>query len=117
MRLIPEYFLRDMYTYLHPSSLPSGPHAQRPATSLPRLAHYSPFLHNALLAVGTAFSSDPKVRKSKTRARFAEEGKVYIDEECSRPNISTVTALGLLASYYSGQGQQTLGFTYFGKSF
>ncbi|KAL5498884.1 hypothetical protein ACEPAH_1402 [Sanghuangporus vaninii] len=130
MRLIPEYFLRDMYTFLHPSqSLPGhvlhnkvyslGPSAlthSRLSTSLPRLAHYSPFLHNMLLAVGTAFSTDPEIRKPETRARFADEGKAYIEEECSRPNISTVQALGLLASYYSGQGQQTLGFTYFGMS-
>ncbi|KAL5522840.1 hypothetical protein ACEPAG_8858 [Sanghuangporus baumii] len=130
MRLIPEYFLRDMYTFLHPSQSLSG-HVlhnnayslgssalthSRPATSLPRLAHYSPFLHNMFLAVGTAFSSDPEIRKPETRARFADEGKAYIEEECSRPNISTVQALGLLASYYSGQGQQTLGFTYFGMS-
>ncbi|EJC99123.1 uncharacterized protein FOMMEDRAFT_160686 [Fomitiporia mediterranea MF3/22] len=117
MRVIPEYFLRDMYTFLHPSlSHSAAPFAQMSSTTLPRLAHYSPFMHNMLLAVATAFSSDPDIRKPETRARFAEEGKTYIEEECSQPNISTVQGLGLLASYYSGLGKQTLGFTYFGMS-
>lgn len=106
MRAIPDYFLRDMYTYLHSYS---------PAP-LPKLAHYSPLLHNCMLAVASAFSSDPVIRRPETRARFAEKAKAYIEVECSRPNISTVQALGLFASYCSGQGQQTLGFMYFGRS-
>ena len=111
MRAIPEYFLRDMYAYLHPASTPSSS-----PTQLPKLAHYSPLLHNCMLAVASAFSSDPLIRKPETRARFAEEARAYIETECSRPNICTVQALGLFASYYSGQGQQTLGFMYFGMS-
>lgn len=105
MRIIPEYFLRDMHTFLHSTSSPP-----------PRLTHYSPFLHNSLLAVATAFSSDPEVRKSETRARFAKEAKAYVEAECSRPSVCAVQALGMLASYFSGKGQQTLGFLYFGMS-
>ncbi|KAH8110080.1 hypothetical protein DFH11DRAFT_830218 [Phellopilus nigrolimitatus] len=114
MRIIPEYFLRDMHTFLHPSSSsrPTSP----ASPMLPKLAHYSPFLHNTLLSVATAFSTDREIRKREIRSRFAEEAKAYIEEECSRPNISTVQALGMLASYYSGMGQQTLGFMYFGMS-
>lgn len=110
MRAIPDYFLRDMYTYLHPP--PSSSSA-----ALPKLNHYSPLLHNCMLAVATAFSSNPEIRNPETRAKFAEKAKGYIEVECSRPNISTVQALGLFASYYSGQGQQTLGFMYFGEGY
>lgn len=116
MRIIPDLFLRDMYTFLHPStslSRPSTPsHPSQHAS--PRLPHYSPFLHNTLLAVATAFSDDPEVRKMEVRVKFAEEAKGYIETECSRPSISAVQALSMLASFYSGQGQQTLGFMYFG---
>ncbi|THH02957.1 hypothetical protein EW145_g6655 [Phellinidium pouzarii] len=114
MRIIPEYFLRDMHTFLHFSLSTSLTHSS--SASLRKLAHYSPFLHNSLLALATAFSTDAEVRKLETRMRFAEEAKTYIEDECSWPNISTVQALGILASYYSGQGHQTLGFMYFGMS-
>ena len=113
MRIIPEYFLRDMHTFLH-SAAGATPGSNN--LPLPRLTHYSPFLHNVLLAVATAFSSDPEVRKSSTRQRFADEAKTYVEAECSRPSVSAVEALGMLASYYSGKGQQTLGFMYFGMS-
>ncbi|KAI5116274.1 hypothetical protein M0805_009231 [Coniferiporia weirii] len=118
MRIIPEYFLRDMHVFLHPSTsiTDSSLSSRSSSSALPKLAHYSPFLHNILLAVAAAFSTDPVIRKAETRARFASEAKTYIEEECSWPNIGTFQALGMMASYYSGQGQQTLGFMYFGMS-
>ena len=106
MRIIPELFLRDMHRALHaPSSAPP-----------PKTAHYSPFLHNSLLSVATAFSDDPQISSMETRQKFADEAKSYIEDECSRPSISAVQALSMLASFYSGQGLQTLGFMYFGMS-
>lgn len=117
MRVIPEFFLRDMHTFLHPPTISSSvaySQVRTTTASSPKLAHYSPFLHNSLLAVASAFSDDPEIRKTEVRERFVNEAKSYLEDECSRPNISTVQALGVLASYYSGRGQQTLGFMYFG---
>lgn len=104
MRIIPEYFLQDMHCALHaPSCAPT-----------PRTAHYSPFLHLCILAVASAFSDDPVISKESTRQRFADEAKNYIEGECQRPSISAVQGLSMLGSYFSGRGQQTLGFVYFG---
>jgi hypothetical protein len=105
LRIVPPLFLRDMYRAL------KVPKTQTP----PRLSHYSPMLHNAILALGTAFSDVPTLRDLKTRLYFLEKAKSYIEVECSRPHISVVNALSLIASFYSSQGDQTLGFVYFGK--
>ena len=113
MRSIAEFFFRDMYTFLHPTSRPPQHHS-RPASQ--RLAHYSPMLHNAILAVSTAFSSDGVVRAPETRAAFASAAKALLEQECAAPRVSTIQALGMLASYHSGRGEQTLGFMYFGNS-
>ncbi|TDL15297.1 hypothetical protein BD410DRAFT_796511 [Rickenella mellea] len=106
MRVIPELLLRDMHRVLH----------ARSSETLPKTAHYSPFLHNSLLAVATAFSDDPRVSNMTARQVFAKKAKDYIEPECERPSLSAVQALSLLASFYSGQGQQTIGFMYFGMS-
>lgn len=72
-------------------------------------------LHNALIALASAFSDDPRVRDLKARRYFANEAKSYIDAECQMPNICVVHALSILASFHSAQGEQTLGYTYFGE--
>lgn len=142
MRLIPEYFLRDMHRYIHSAPIgshspsaspidinntpytgqpttPTSPSHPRPGshTYRPTTVHYSPFLHLAVLAVASAFSDNPEISSSSTRARFAEEAKKLIEEECKVPNIAAVQALGMLGSYFSGIGQQTLGFIYAGRLF
>ena len=71
-------------------------------------------LHNALIAVATAFSDDPLVKDLKTRQVFANEAKGYLERECQMPNISVVHALSMLGSFHSGLGEQTLGYLYFG---
>lgn len=71
-------------------------------------------LHNALLAVATAFSSIGVIRAEETRGTFAGAAKMLLEQECAAPRIATVQALGMLASYHSGRGEQTLGFMYFG---
>lgn len=73
-------------------------------------------LHNALIAVATAFSDDPRIRDLKSRQFFASTAKGYIEAECQQPNISVVHALSVLGSYHSGLGEQTLGYLYFGMS-
>lgn len=125
MRVIPSRFLRDMYRYLHPQS--TQPSLSSSSTSLhsatspntptpPKTPHYSPFLHLALLAVASAFSDNPHISHPATRALLAEAAKSHIEAECARPSVSAVMALGLLGSYFSGKGEQTVGFVYFGMS-
>ncbi|KAJ3560388.1 hypothetical protein NP233_g10873 [Leucocoprinus birnbaumii] len=106
LRLIPALFLRDMYRAL------SVPKNQTP----PRLSHYSPMLHNALLALGTAFSDDPDIRDLKARMYFLEKAKGYMEDECSRPHLCVVNALSLIGSFHSSQGDPTLGYVFFGMS-
>lgn len=130
MRVIPAFFLRDMYRYLHPqnmstppsipstSSLPNPtPHTTTAAApSPPKTSHYSPFLHLALLAVASAFSDTPHIAHPATRTLLVNAAKAHIEAECARPSVSAVMALGLLGSYFSGRGEQTVGFVYFGMS-
>ncbi|KAG6811774.1 hypothetical protein H0H92_005904 [Tricholoma furcatifolium] len=106
IRLVSDLFLRDMCRMLR------TPRSQTP----PKTAHYSPMLHNSLLAVATAFSDDPRIRDIKTRQAFAILAKSYVEAECQQPNISVVHALSCLGSYHSGLGEQTLGYLYFGMS-
>ncbi|KAG5644488.1 hypothetical protein DXG03_008315 [Asterophora parasitica] len=103
LRLVPDLFLRDMHQTL------ATPRSQTP----PKTAHYSPMLHNSLMAVATAFSDDPRIRDLKSRQAFAAVAKSYIEAECQQPNISVIHALSLLGSYHSGLGEQTLGYFYF----
>ncbi|EPQ54782.1 hypothetical protein GLOTRDRAFT_77517, partial [Gloeophyllum trabeum ATCC 11539] len=106
MRVVPELFLRDMYVFLSVSETEPPP----------KTAHYSPMLHNALLALALAFSDKPHLRDVETRRRFAAQAKKDIETECERPNISVVHALSLIGSFHSTQGEQTLGYMYFGMS-
>ncbi|KAG6884678.1 hypothetical protein C0993_009021 [Termitomyces sp. T159_Od127] len=104
LRIVPDLFLRDMHETL------STPRSQTP----PQTVHYSPMLHNSLLAVATAFSDDPRIRDLKARQAFATLAKSHVETECQQPNISVVHALSCLGSYHSGLGEQTLGYLYFG---
>ncbi|KAF6746001.1 fungal-specific transcription factor domain-containing protein [Ephemerocybe angulata] len=106
LQVDPHLFLRDMYRSL-----------RMPQTSTPpKTAHYSPMLHNALLALALAFLDDPAIRDKKVRNSLAQEAKKYIEAEASKPNLSSVNALAALATFHSSQGDQTLGFMYFGMS-
>ncbi|OCH90022.1 hypothetical protein OBBRIDRAFT_633141 [Obba rivulosa] len=106
LRIVPQLFLRDMHRSLsHP-----------PGAPVPETAHYSPMLHNAIIALATAFSDDPRIRDPAARERFATKAKNYIESECEKPSISVVNALSTIASFHSSRGEQTLGFMYFGMS-
>jgi hypothetical protein len=72
-------------------------------------------LHNAILALGTAFSDDPAIRDLKSRMYFLEKAKTYQEDECSRPNLCVVNALSLIGSFHSSQGDPTLGYVVFGE--
>jgi hypothetical protein len=106
LRIVPVLFLRDMYRVLR------VPRSHTP----PKTPHYSPMLHNALMSLATAFSDQTRIRDLNSRQYFARKAKDYIEAECQRPNISVVHALSILASFHSSQGDQTLGYLYFGMS-
>jgi len=107
LRIVPALFLRDMYLAL-----------RLPASHTPqKTAHYSPMLHNALIALATAFSDNPHLRNLKTRLTFLEKAKSYIDIECDCPNISVVSGLAMIGNFYSSMAQQGLGYLYFGSEF
>jgi hypothetical protein len=71
-------------------------------------------LHNSLIALALAFLDDPKFRDLKSRQYFAEKAKSFTEAECQKPNISVVQALSFLGSFHSSQGDQSLGYLYFG---
>ncbi|KAF8152932.1 hypothetical protein B0H34DRAFT_677166 [Crassisporium funariophilum] len=106
LRVVPALFLRDMYRAL---SVP-------PSHTPPKTPHYSPMLHNSLVALGLAFLDEPQFRDLKARQYFANTAKSFIESECQKPNLSVVHALSILASFHSSQGEQTLGYMYFGMS-
>ncbi|KAJ7583168.1 hypothetical protein C8J56DRAFT_790809 [Mycena floridula] len=107
LRIVPALFLRDMYRAL------SVPRSQTP----PRTSHYSPMLHNSLLAVATAFSDDPRVRDMRARVYFVAKAKHLMEEDSAKsPNIAFVHALSMLASFYSSSGDEMLGYLTFGTS-
>jgi Fungal specific transcription factor domain len=103
LRIVPALFLRDMFRALGPSQTP------------PKTSHYSPMLHNALVALALAFADEPW-NDIKTRQIYASAAKSFIEDECRKPNLSVVHALSILASYHSSLGDQTLGYMYFGMT-
>jgi len=69
MRVIPSLLLRDMGRAL---SVP----LTAPAL---RTMHYSPMLHNALLALAAAFSDDPAIKNVGIRDLFARQAKELLE--------------------------------------
>jgi hypothetical protein len=96
--------MRDMYRVL------STPACATP----PRAAHYSPILHNAIVAMALAFSDDIQFSDLKNRQYFARKAESYLMDELSRPNIAGVYALSILGSYYGSVGEQNRGYIYIG---
>ncbi|THH29803.1 hypothetical protein EUX98_g4390 [Antrodiella citrinella] len=106
MRIVPEYFLRDMRRAL---STPLGHKA-------PKSSHYSPMLHNSIFTIAPAYSDDPRLRHVRFREHFARKAKEYIENDCEKPSIPVVMALSIIASYHATRGEQSLGYMYFGMS-
>ena len=103
--MVPNLYWRDMYISLLPASM----------ESTLRTAHWSPFVQNALLAVATAFSDDPLVRARQNRELFAKKAKAMLEDEVSKPSLSTVMGFSLLGTFHSGGNEHGLGFMYFGE--
>ncbi|KAF8328697.1 fungal-specific transcription factor domain-containing protein [Cantharellus anzutake] len=80
------------------------------------VAHYSPMLHNAMLAFALAFSSNQAHQSVEFRRRFVTQAKVYVDTECQAPTLSTVQGLAILSCFHSGAAELVLSFTYLGMA-
>ncbi|KAH9939365.1 uncharacterized protein BXZ73DRAFT_89034 [Epithele typhae] len=106
LRIIPELFLRDMHRALSIS----------PTAPCPKSAHYSPMLHNAVMALATAYSDDPVLKSPRCRNMFAKRAKSYIESDCQKPTIALITALSTLAAFHSVCGDQSLAYLYFGMA-
>lgn len=104
LRIVPSLFLRDMHRAL------SVHRTQRS----PRTPHYSPMLHNTLLAVSTNFSDDPYIRDPKTRQYFVNVALDCLQAECRKPDLSLIHAFAFLGTYYADVGDRILSDLFFG---
>lgn len=85
-------------------------------TPLPRFTHYSPFLHNIILAMVLRWSDDDALNTARNRMTFAAAAEMYMSKELSRPTLATVQGLALKSSYHSTLGDHTGGWAYFGMA-
>lgn len=102
-RTHPVLFRQDMHLALYTS----------PPSKTP---HYSPMLHNAILAIALAFSDNPVLRRTETRSRFAHEAKQCVEQEGTSPTVATVQALLHIASYHSTAAEHNLGWAFGGMA-
>ncbi|KAJ7288486.1 hypothetical protein C8J57DRAFT_1280412 [Mycena rebaudengoi] len=107
LRVVPSLFLTDMYRALR---VPSW---QPP----PKTPNYSPMLHNAILAVASVFSDDPRIRNANRRKYFVVAATACLEAECEKPTVSLVHSLSLLGTYFStSEDLKILGDGYFAMS-
>ncbi|KAK7048574.1 Zn(2)-C6 fungal-type domain-containing protein [Favolaschia claudopus] len=102
--IVPFHFLRDMYRAL------SVPVTMDP----PKTPHYSPMLHNAILASALVFSDDPYLRDPKTRLNFIRVAQARFD--LKKPDASMVHALAFIAMFYTDIGDRIPAELYLGMS-
>ena len=81
-----------------------------------RKAHYSPLLHNAMLATSLGFLDDPVMRAIDVRRQYAAHGARFLHAEMERPMISTIYGLILLARFYGATSASELGYMYSGMA-
>ncbi|KAF7366740.1 Zn(2)-C6 fungal-type domain-containing protein [Mycena sanguinolenta] len=96
LRVVPSFFLRDMYRAL------SVPRSEKP----PRTSHYSPLLHNAVLSVYAVFSDDPYLKDRTTRKFFFRAAQAQIEAESLKPDISLVLGLAFIGTFYADLGER-----------
>ncbi len=98
-----------------------------------RSTHYSPLLHNALLSLACTLWKGGQVQPfpAPDPARypthlppaqvasnaFYDQAKVLMEGEMTRPIVSTVRAMMLIASINASRSRATLGYTYAGMAF
>ena len=105
-RAVPNLFHQDMIRAI---TLPSN-------TPLPRFTHYSPFLHNTILAMALRWSDDAALNTPRNRTTFAAAAEMHLSRELPRPTLATVQGLALKSSYHSTLGDYTGGWAYFGMA-
>ncbi len=81
-----------------------------------KTSHFSPMLHNAILAIGLCFCEEPYLRTPAIRRTFAQEAKTHLEREGMNPTVATVQALAHLASYHSLAAEHNLGWLYIGMA-
>ena len=81
--------------------------------SVTRSANYSPLLHNAILATACIQHEDPRCDAAAAEA-FVQKSQQYLNEEGSRPMLSTCQGIQLIGSYYTSLSNQGLGYLYTG---
>lgn len=106
MRASPELFKQDMDRAV---MLP-------PNTPAARFSHYSPFLHNIILAIALMWAEDQRLSHTDTRTIFAEQAERYLALELARPTLATVQGLALKSSLHSTLGDHSSGWAYFGMA-
>ncbi|ORY35048.1 fungal-specific transcription factor domain-domain-containing protein [Naematelia encephala] len=80
-----------------------------------RNSHYSPLLHNAMLALTCPLAADRPGHYDHSRAELlANQASSYLDAEACQPMISTVRGLMLLGSYHWSTWRHSLGWLYEG---
>ena len=81
-----------------------------------RTSHYSPVLHNALLASACEISDDPRADDEAAAALMrASQHQLFIEGD--RPTLSTVQGVLLIANYFTCIGKHGLGYFYSGIAF
>ncbi|CAE6514109.1 unnamed protein product [Rhizoctonia solani] len=107
--LEPDLFLRDMLLELttHPDSADATKYSRG-------LTYYSPFLHCALMALATTFSTDPGIRSKHIREQFARYAKQLLEDACERPTLTAIHGLAFLSEYHGSLGERGLAYLYFG---
>ncbi|KAJ7465253.1 hypothetical protein FB451DRAFT_433027 [Mycena latifolia] len=106
LSIMPSLFLRDMYRAL------SVPRSQQP----PKTPHYSPMLHNSLLAISAIFSDNSYIREPKTRQCFINVALDSLQAECRKPDLSLIHSFAFIGTYYADVGDRILGDLFLGMS-
>jgi hypothetical protein len=78
--------------------------------------HYSPMLHNAILAIGLCYCDESHLRTPALRKVFVTEAKKHLETEGMNPSVATVQALAHLASGHSVDAEHNLGWLYIGMA-
>lgn len=84
-----------------------------PGSGPTRTSHYSPVLHNALLASACQLSDDIRANDSVAAALLrASQHELFIEGD--RPTLSTIQGVLLIANYFTCIGKHGLGYFYAG---
>ncbi|RXK38884.1 hypothetical protein M231_03833 [Tremella mesenterica] len=112
-------YLNDWCWWTDESAFLSGLYASI-TNSSPKNMHYSPLLHNVILALACQLSpqtvspsTDPTIACNVAEA-LGERARGYIEEEADTPQLSTVKGMMLLGSYHWSRGKHSLGWFYEG---